>query len=159
MKRMEKVLIVCLIPVLIVIFVCGVSIVDVFDPKLQNQENLNELTDDFVNAITDFDSDIQIVETASVYGNLCGNGNKINYFGAVLVEKDSIKDIDALIASLDNDFEFVAYCDQKTQKVEYKYLERSNPSYETDVSGGEYASIIFFNSRHENSNMFDILGH
>lgn len=152
---MKKVLIVCLVVALIMILISAV----IFAPALTNTKNLNELTDDFVEAITELDSDIQIVEIASVYGNLCGNGNKINYFGAVLVEKDSIKDIDALIASLDNDFEFVAYCDQKTQKVEYKYLERSNPSYETDVSGGDYVSIMFFNSRHEKSNMFDILGH
>ena len=133
--------------------------VDVFSPKPQNQKNLNELTDAFEDAITDFDSDIQIVETASVYGNLFGNGNKINYFGAVLVEKESLEDIDALIAVLDEEFEFVGYCDQKTQKVEYKYLERFNPSYETDVSGGDYVSIMFFNSWHENTNNFDILGH
>lgn len=159
MKKTKNVLIVCLASVFIVVLVCGVLLGNVIKPESQNAKNLNELMEEFVGAIEEFDSEIKIVETKSVYGNLCGNGNKINYFGAVLVEKDSIKDIDALIASLDNDFEFVAYCDQKTQKVEYKYLERSNPSYETDVSGGEYASIIFFNSRHENSNMFDILGH
>lgn len=152
---MQKVLIVCLIPVLVLGVLLGIFLM----PQLQNTKNLNDLTDSFEKKITDFDSDIQIVETASIYGNLCGNGNKINYFGAVLVEKDSIKDVDALIDSLDNDFEFVAYCDQKTQKVEYKYLERFNPSYETDVSGGEYVSIMFFNSTHENSNMFDIAGH
>ena len=137
----------------------GVLMGNEIKPEAQNTQNLNELMEDFVDAIEEFDGDIQIVETASLYGNLCGNGNKINYFGAVLVEKESLEDIDELIAVLDNDFEFVAYCDQKTQKVEYIYLERFNPSYETDVSGGEYVSIMFFNSWHPNSDMRDPLGH
>ena len=152
---MKNVLIACLIPILVLGVLLGIFLM----PQLQNTKNLNGLTDSFENKITDFDCDIQIVETASVYGNLFGNGNKINYFGAVLVEKESLEDIDALIAVLDEEFEFVGYCDQKTQKVEYKYLERSNPSYETDLSGGDYVSIMFFNSSHENTNMFDIAGH
>ena len=155
----NKNFIISLTTILSVILIFTALFSVLFLPALQNTHNLNEFTDDFEDKIAEFDSDIQIVETASVYGNLCGNGNKINYFGAVLVEKESIKDIDALIATLDNDFEFVSYCDQKTQKVEYKYLERSNPAYETDVSGGEYVSIMFFNSSHENSNTFDLAGH
>lgn len=157
--HMNKNLIIGLTTILSVILIFTALFSVLFWPALQNNHNLNEFTDDFKDKIAEFDSDIQIVETASVYGNLCGNGNKINYFGAVLVEKESLEDIDELIAVLDNDFEFVAYCDQKMQKVEYIYLERFNPSYETDVSGGEYVSIMFFNSWHENTNMFDIAGH
>lgn len=36
---------------------------------------------------------------------------------------------------------------------------KPNPAYETDVSGGEYVSIMFFNSSHENSNTLDLAGH
>ena len=158
-KTKENSLVIGLTTILSVILIFTALFSVLFLPALQNTHNLNEFTDDFKDKIAEFDSGIQIVETASVYGNLCGNGNKINYFGAVLVEKESLKDVDELIAVLDNDFEFVAYCDQKTQKVEYKYLERSNPSYETDVSDGEYVSIMFFNSWHENSNMLDLAGH
>ena len=38
-------------------------------------------------------TDIEIIDEQSTYGKLNGNGNGINYFGAVLVKSESSKDI------------------------------------------------------------------
>lgn len=101
-----------------------------------------------------------IIETKSVYGKLNGNGNGINYFGAVLIDKDAIDDVDSLVAKLDEEFEVVEYCVQKESKITSKYLEHRTLKYDTDVKEEDgYISIQFYNSSHPDSDLLDIAGH
>ncbi len=153
---MKKSSIGCLILVLVAILIVGLP----FLPAITNYSILDDLTDDFEDEIEDFDDDIEIIEIKSTYGNLMGNGNKISYFGAALIQKDSVADIDALVASLDESFEFVEYSNQNSQKIESKYLEHKSLEFKTNISDGDnYISVIFYNSYHPKSNLLDIAGH
>ena len=64
--------------------------------------------------VSDFKSElraaegIEIVETVSDYGKLNGNGNGINYFGAVLVKVEGPDVLDTLV-SLNKDFDVMDY--------------------------------------------------
>ena len=153
---MKKSSIACLILVLVAILIIGIP----FLPAITNYSILDDLTDDFEDEIEDFDDDIEIVEIKSTYGNLMGNGNKISYIGAALIKKDPALDMEALIASLDENFEFVEYSEQNSQKIESKYLEHKSLEFETNISDGDnYISVIFYNSHHPKSNLWDIAGH
>lgn len=155
-KRVGKV---CLVVIIIVAAICVCLIGLVMLARLQNQRNLESLTDAFEDEISGFEN-VRIVEIRSVYGKLNGNGNGINYFGAALIEKESVPDIEEIVAELGKHFEAVEYCDQKACEISSRYLEHITLKYETEISGGtEYISIFFFESQHPDSNYMDIAGH
>ena len=100
------------------------------------------------------------IEIQSVYGKLNGNGNGIQYFGAVLIEKASIENPDLLIAKLDSRFEIVGIIDQKDSKITSKYLQNKSLNYEFEFDPGkDYISVFFYNSSYPMSNDQDVLGH
>lgn len=102
----------------------------------------------------------KVVETKSVYGKLNGNGNGINYFGAALVRIDSVKDIDLLIAKLDEQFEYVDYCVPDESEIRSECLEHRKLSYDTVIDGSdEYISVFFYVSHHPDSDLCDLAGH
>lgn len=93
-------------------------------------------------------------------GKLNGNGNGIQYFGSVLIRKDSIKDVASLVEKLDLQFEIVEYCVQDECDISSKYLEHKTLRYDSPIdSDSEYISLIFFNSKHPDSDFLDIAGH
>ena len=127
--------------------------------QYKNAAILQEMLDSFVETVS-ADSSEQIIESKSVYGKLNGNGNGIQYFGAVLVHKDSIKDMDSLISRLDNDFETVGYFEQDDNRINTKYLQHRNLCYESFIDkDSDFITIFFFNSKAENSDEGDVLGH
>ncbi len=127
--------------------------------KKKNEDNLTNLMGEFSQTIENA-TDGGIIESRSTYGKLNGNGNGIQYFGVVLVHKDSIKDIESLIQELDKKFELVEYWEQEGNSITSKYLEHQKLEYKTAVnSDDEYISICFFNSKHSESDLSDIKGH
>lgn len=125
----------------------------------RNQRNLNALMKEFTTTISEYASS-DIIEEQSVYGKLNGNGNGIQYFGAVLVRKDAIEDIDALMAELDETFEIVEYAEQSGNKIISKHLQHRTLTYDTPItSENTYVSICFYNSKHSKSSLWDLAGH
>ena len=99
-------------------------------PAKKNARILSNLLQDFTDAI----SQEIIVETKGVYGKLNGNGNGIQYFGAALVKKTDIADLDALLKELNGIFETVSAAEQTGQKIDSSYLHHLSLSYETQVT-------------------------
>lgn len=125
----------------------------------RNQRNLNALMKEFTTTISEYASS-DIIEEQSVYGKLNGNGNGIQYFGAVLVRKDAIEDIDALMAELDETFEIVECAEQSGNKIISKHLQHRTLTYDTPItSENTYVSICFYNSKHPKSSLWDLAGH
>ncbi len=112
--------------------------------------------------VSDFKSElraaegIEIVETVSEYGKLNGNGNGINYFGAVLVKVDDPNVLDTLV-SLNKDFDVMDYYKQEKREIDLNYAEHAHLSFEN--FGDEYYVVWFYESEHPHSNLFDVKGH
>lgn len=158
-KFMRKLMVVAVSVLLILaIGACTVFAAEYFKEK-KNENNLNMLMEVFSSTISEY-ADADIIETKSVYGKLNGNGNGIQYFGSVLIRKDSIKDVVSLVEKLDLQFEIVEYCVQDECDISSKYLEHKTLKYDSPIDAdSEYISIIFFNSKHPNSDFLDEAGH
>lgn len=123
-----------------------------------NKRNLKELMSEFTMIINEVCTE-NIIESKSVYGKLNGNGNGIQYFGVVLVNKGSIPDINALISKLANKFDVVEWWAQENSDINTRHLEHQKLKYDTNITAKDgYISICFCTS-HSNSNIFDIEGH
>ena len=111
--------------------------------------------------VSDFKSElraaegIEIVETVSDYGKLNGNGNGINYFGAVLVKVEGPDVLDTLV-SLNKDFDVMDYYKQENREIDLNYAEHAHLSFENH---GDYYVVWFYQGEHPMSNPLDIKGH
>ena len=96
--------------------------------------------------VSDFKSElraaegIEIVETVSDYGKLNGNGNGINYFGAVLVKVDNPDVLDTTggtwswVADGSSGLELDCYCKiaPQTSSSNYTVLQRCRLTFSKD---------------------------
>lgn len=125
----------------------------------KNQKILKGLMTEFTETVSEF-VDGDIVEEKSVYGKLNGNGNGIQYYGAVLVRKDDVEDMDSLTAMLDGKFEIIEFWAQSDNKITSTHLEHKTLAYDTPICAeDEYISICFYNSYHPDSELRDLAGH
>ena len=112
--------------------------------------------------VSDFKSElraakgIEIVETVSDYGKLNGNGNGINYFGAVLVKAENPDVLDTLV-SLNKDFDVMDYYKQEKREIDLNYAEHAHLSFENLST--DYYVVWFYQGEHPMSNPLDIKGH
>ena len=112
--------------------------------------------------VSDFKSElraaegIEIIETVSDYGKLNGNGNGINFFGAVLVKADDPAVLDALV-SLNKDFDVMDYYKQEKREIDLNYAEHAHLSFEN--LSPDYYVVWFYQSSHPHANLLDIKGH
>ncbi len=112
--------------------------------------------------VSDFKSElraaegIEIVETVSDYGKLNGNGNGINFFGAVLAKVDNPDVLDTLV-SLNKDFDVMDYYKQEKREIDLRYAEHAHLSFENLST--DYYVVWFYQSEHPMSNPLDIKGH
>lgn len=155
MKTKKNVLIVLIVLGLVGLLTIGtVALID-----NSNRNHLSTMVDILSDTVKDEMHD-EPIEIQSVYGKLNGNGNGIQYFGAVLIEKASIENPDLLIAKLDSRFEIVGIIDQKDSKITSKYLQNKSLNYEFEFDPGkDYISVFFYNSSYPMSNDQDVLGH
>lgn len=106
-------------------------------------------------------ADFYIIDKASVYGKLNGNGNGIQFFGAVLVEGESEESISTIVADLSGQYEEVGYAKQHNSEIKVKYLEHRTLqfSFSSFLENKQYYIIYFFNSQNPYSWPFDLAGH
>ncbi len=156
MKNLAKVLAISFVA--LVLLVSGV--VAFFFGFNQNSLISRKLTNDLKSQIMDNGS-FEIVDSVSVCGKLVGNGNGMQFYGAVLVESDSETDISEFVDSLDSEFEVVGYCFQTDSQIKTDALHgHFYPQYENFPKDGKtYYTIYYFNSNHKYSTDFDIRAH
>ncbi len=156
---MKKPMIVAASVLLILAIGAGTVFASEYFKEKKNENNLNILMEVFSGTISEY-ADADIIETKSVYGKLNGNGNGIQYFGSVLISKNSVEDIDSLVEKLEIQFEIVEYCVQDESDISSKYLEHKKLKYDSPIDAdSEYISIMFFNSKHPDSDFLDVAGH
>lgn len=137
--------------IMLVLLVLGTVIALLF---YRNSFILRGLVSDFKSELRAAEG-IEIVETVSDYGKLNGNGNGINYFGAVLVKVDNPDVLDTLV-SLNKDFDVMNYYKQENREIDLNYAEHAHLSFENH---GDYYVVWFYQGEHPMSNPLDIKGH
>ena len=143
---------------LLVFLVLGAVLGILLFPQMKNEAILSDLVAEFSAAVAEHSSQ-PIVEAKGIYGKLNGNGNGIQFFGAVLVKKDSVKDPELWKASLEKKFETVELSEQVGSEIVSKYLEHRSLSFDAAPKEGEgYLTVCFFTTRPDGE-LSDPMGH
>lgn len=100
----------------------------------------------------------EMIESKSMAGKLAGNGNGIQYFGAILI-KSSLS-LDELrqyySAYADNDW---TYCVETQQTSNIDVIEHGHLSFDTHIQEEGYYIVYSWGSEKGSFNDFDIRGH
>jgi len=142
----------------ILVILAGVFFATQNTPQKKNMRILSNLLEDFSDTISE-KTQAKLVESKGVYGKLNGNGNGIDYFGAVLLNKADVADLDALLVLLEEDFEIVGVLEQKSQKVESNHLQHRSLSYKTPIAEDSQYLTVYFYTHHPDSDLRDPAGH
>ena len=99
-----------------------------------------------------------IVEKISQAGKLNGNGNGMQYFGAVLLESElSLEDIDQYYASYrQTSWDYIVEV-QETQDIHA--IEHGHSSFQNDVSKGHFYIVYSWGKGISPFQYFDLRGH
>lgn len=138
-----------LVLIAIILFVgFNVSIPLVNDLSAKNvEEHLLEITPP---------DNTQIVESLSKAGKLVGNGNGMQYFGAILIRSE--KTLDELSAYYSQKLADVVVKEQNTQKIQC--VEHGGLSFKTQITATEdYYIVYLFGSGNALFSELDIRGH
>ena len=103
-------------------------------------------------------SNTEYVESKFLTGKLVGNGNGMQYFGAMLIKSDlSIDELKQYYQNYaDNDY---TYCVEVQNGVDISIIEHGTLSFDTPVIGGGYYIIYSWGSGGNIFSDFDIRGH
>ncbi len=100
----------------------------------------------------------ELIESKSLAGKLVGNGNGMQYFGAILVKSSlSLDELRQHYSGYaDNDW---TYCVEIQQTSKIEVIEHGQLSFDTDIAGEGYYIIYSWGSSKGAFNDFDIRGH
>jgi len=146
----KKILLLILIPVLLVAIVfCAWNSILLLSMHTQARTAIRQ------------NAGVQLLDSASCYGKLNGNGNGISYFGAYLIAVDSDAQLESIVNSLSGQFETVTFEAQTGQAVQSKYLANRKLQFDFDgfQEGKTYYALCWHKSHHPLSNELDLLGH
>ncbi len=93
----------------------------------------------------------QYVEAVSVAGKVVGNGNGMQYFGAILIESElSLEELQA---------HYSDYTVEKQEDSQVRVIERGELEFETAVSGEQYYIVYAWGNDESIFRELDIRGH
>ncbi len=100
----------------------------------------------------------EYLESVSRAGKLVGNGNGMQYFGAILIRSDlSIKELQEYYSGYaDNEWECIV--ERQTDR-EIDVIEHGSLQFETEVSGAGYFIVYSWGSNDSVTHEMDIRGH
>ena len=143
---MKKAIIPIVIGVLVISFLVSVPLVN----DLSAQNVAKQLTE------IPLPDNTEIVESLSKAGKLVGNGNGMQYFGAMLIKSElTLDELSAYYSHISPD---AVVKEQKTQKIEF--LEHGKLSFKTNITdSGDYYVVYLFGSGITLFSELDIRGH
>ncbi len=104
----------------------------------------------------DLPDNTEIIESLSKAGKLVGNGNGMQYFGAVLIQSE--KTLDELSAYYSQKYMNMIVEEQKTQEIQC--IEHGKISFKTHISDAEdYYIVYLFGAGISPFSELDIRGH
>lgn len=132
--------------VLLIGFVVSIPLVNDFSAK-RVEKQLAEIS---------LPDHTQMVESLSKAGKLVGNGNGMQYFGAVLIRSEQT--LEELFVYYSQKNPAIVVKEQKTQKIEW--VEHENLSFHTNITDTEeYYIVYMFGSGIAPFSQLDIRGH
>ena len=135
-----------IIPVAIISFIIGFVVM--FIP-LSNDRAARNVEQQLV-SIT-LPENTELVESVSKAGKLTGNGNGMQYFGAMLIKSDLTPD------ELSDFYSGAVVKKQTSQKIEV--VEHEQMSFETVIDGDDYYIVYMFDGSSSFFANLDIRGH
>lgn len=122
--------------ILLLIVIIALPIISYVGIVLTN----NSIADKIEKNLTSYElpADTELIDSISVAGKLTGNGNGMQYMGAILVDSDLSKD--ELEAYYLSEFEFIEVKEQETSDLDFI----QNVSFDAVINTGDntYYSII-----------------
>ncbi len=95
------------------------------------------------------------VESLSQAGKFVGNGNGMQYFGAILIQSEL--SLDELLIHYQTALPGAVVNQQTTQQIEC--IEHGTVSFDTAINGDDYYIVYYFGSGIEPFSELDIRGH
>jgi len=95
------------------------------------------------------------IESISDAGKLCGNGNGMDYFGAILIQSDLSFDELKEYYSI---YEGKIFIEPQTRK-DITVIEHDSISFKTNVSGDDYYIVYSWGNYNGIASEFDLRGH
>lgn len=155
----KKTVVKSLIAVAVAITLLIAGVVAFFLGLNQNSIISWKLTRDLKSDINNIDA-LEIIDSKSACGKISGNGNGMQFYGAVLVKADSEEDIAELVSSVDNDYEIVGAYVQTDKEIDVEpvggHIFLEYDSFPND--GSTYYTVYYFTT-HKFSTDFDIRAH
>ncbi len=103
---------------------------------------------------------ITVMDSASTYGHVIGNGNGIQFFGAALVEAKNRELLERQVAQLQESYDVVEAVKQEGDTAELPdYMVRLDFSLEGLQDGKTEYYIVYYCCSHPLSNPLDVRGH
>lgn len=100
----------------------------------------------------------EYVEAVYKAGKLVGNGNGMQYFGAILIKSGlSLEELKKYYSNYaENEWECVV---ENQTNTDIKALEHAGPAFKTDISGDNYYIVYSWGSNDTIFHELDIRGH
>lgn len=100
----------------------------------------------------------ELVESVHKAGKLVGNGNGMQYFGAILIKSDlSLEELTGYYANLaENEWECVV--DGQTDQ-EIKIIEHAELAFKADIADDDYYIVYSWGENHTIFHELDLRGH
>ena len=100
----------------------------------------------------------ECMESVYLAGKLTGNGNGMQYFGAILVKSDlSVDELAVYYQNFNDDSQEYTVESQKDKKIQV--IEHGGLSFKTDIQGDNYYIVYSWGDNNDFAREFDLRGH
>ncbi|MBD5541645.1 MAG: hypothetical protein HDR00_10745 [Lachnospiraceae bacterium] len=100
----------------------------------------------------------ELVEVQSAAGKLVGNGNGMQYFGAILIKSElSLATLETYYAGYAKE-EWECIVEKQDNKA-IQVIEHGNLNFETEINSGDFYIVYSWGSNDSIFNEFDLRGH
>ncbi len=148
-----------IIAVVLAIFLLIIGVVAFFLGFNQNSVISWKLMQDFKSEIKDCE-ELEIIDSKSACGKISGNGNGMEFYGAVLVKAESEEDVEELLSSIDDDYDIVGYYIQTDKQIDASPIDgHIFLEYDSFPNDGKIYCTVYYLASHKLSIDFDIRAH
>jgi len=137
----------------------GGLITESIKPLVVELQEVKSDVQDFKSEIKDCE-ELEIIDSKSACGKISGNGNGMEFYGAVLVKAECEEDVEELVSSIDDDYNKVGYYIQADKQIDASPIDgHIFLEYESFPNDGKTYYTVYYFTSHKLSTEFDIRAH